>query len=118
MLVSLAAAPLLAKPAFAQEADAVDSAVDNLTSVIKVRTAVVGVGWVGAKNCQAMSWAAQPASATQVWGYATAAAAVSVRAGCQFTHKKPGLIRCWSFQVTAAHYNTLQAQACMSVPPG
>jgi len=35
MLVSLAAAPLLAKPAFAQESDAVDSAVDNLTSVIK-----------------------------------------------------------------------------------
>lgn len=36
MLASLAAAPLLVKPALAQEADAVDSAVDNLTSVIKV----------------------------------------------------------------------------------
>lgn len=46
MLASLAAAPLLAKPAFAQEADAVDSAVDNLTSVIKVRTAAVAwAGW-------------------------------------------------------------------------
>lgn len=39
MLASLAAAPLLVKPALAQEADAVDSAVDNLTQVIKVRTA-------------------------------------------------------------------------------
>lgn len=36
MLVSLAAAPLLVKPALAQEGDAVDSAVDSLTQVIKV----------------------------------------------------------------------------------
>lgn len=36
MLASLAAAPLLVKPAFAQEGDAVDSAVDSLTSIIKV----------------------------------------------------------------------------------
>jgi len=35
VLASLAAAPLLVKPALAQEADAVDSAVDNLTQVIK-----------------------------------------------------------------------------------
>jgi hypothetical protein len=37
MLASLAAAPLLVRPALAEEADAVDSAVDSLTSVIKVR---------------------------------------------------------------------------------
>jgi rhodanese-related sulfurtransferase len=35
MLASLAAAPLLVKPALAQEGDAVDSAVDSLTSIIK-----------------------------------------------------------------------------------
>lgn len=43
MLVSLAAAPLLAKPAFAQDGDAVDSAVDSLTSAIKVRVGAWGV---------------------------------------------------------------------------
>lgn len=35
MLASLAAAPLLVRPALAEEADAVDSAVDSLTSAIK-----------------------------------------------------------------------------------
>jgi hypothetical protein len=36
MLVSLASAPLLAGSALAQEGDAVDSAVDSLTTAIKV----------------------------------------------------------------------------------
>lgn len=37
LLASLAAAPLLVRPALAEEGDAVDSAVDSLTNAIKVR---------------------------------------------------------------------------------
>lgn len=52
MLASLAAAPLLVKPALAQEADAVDSAVDNLTSVIKVCRGCV-TQWQHRSSCGA-----------------------------------------------------------------